>query len=183
VRPRPSVVSLALIVLALVHASWGFRALASGSLTVALSQLVAAGGLLLAGVAVGSRRTFGTAMGIAAAATSLRFFVGLSQPGPWLGPTAALVVGMGLAAYGARRLDGPGPVGITPLWLRGGFVLLAAGYAGFLALVTVNGARPLDQAELVLRIGAALAAAVFLDAPAAVFEGKGFGKDAPMRAQ
>lgn len=182
-RPRPSVVSLALVVIALIHATWGVRMLANGNMLVALSQLVAAGGILLAGVAVASRLTFATGLGIAAGATSLRLLAGLAEgSGPWTGPTAALFVGLAAAAWGARRLDAPGPVGVAPLVLRGGFVLLAAGYAGFLALSFAFGGQTVDRIDLAVRVAGAVAIAIFVDAPPAAIQRKAFGKKSAMRA-
>lgn len=183
-RPRPSVVSAALVILALIHASWGLRMLSRGELVIALSQLVSAGGLLLAGAAATSRPTFSTAMGIAAAATTLRVLVNLGSPGPWLGVSALLALGMGMAAWAARRLDAPGRVGVTPAVLRGGFVAMALAYLGFLGLGLSFGSAPLDQADLVLRVASALSVALFLDAPRVELpERKALARDAPVQGQ
>lgn len=184
-RPRVSIVSASLLVLSCLHALWGLRVLAASETFLAGSQLVGAGGLLLASVGADSRRTFATGIGIAALATSVRAFAHLASPGPFLGATVALALGMSLAAWGARMLDTSPGARSAPLLLRGGLLVWAVAYATFAALgVALSDRAGIDTLDLALRAGAALACALYVDAPAIAFpERKRFAGERPMRAR
>lgn len=184
-RPRVSLVSASLLVLACIHALWGIRMLAASETLLAGSQLVGAGGLLLASVGAGSRRTFATGVGIATLATAMRAFVQLATPSPFLGATVVLTLGMALVAWGAWVLDAAPRARLAPFLLRGGFLVWAVAYATFAGLgVALGGRAGIDTLDLTLRAAAALACAVFVDAPPlALPERKRFAGEGPMRAR
>ncbi|HUR67980.1 MAG TPA: hypothetical protein VM370_01950 [Candidatus Thermoplasmatota archaeon] len=181
-RPRPSLVACGVLLLALLHALWGVRLLVNGRTFLAGTQLVSAGGLLLAAVSVPSPRTFSTGFAIAALATGVRLLANLSSPGPFLAPTAALVAGMGAVGWGAARREAAESPAWVPLALRGGFYGLAAAYAGFAALGATGGSPAFDLAELLVRASAAFACGLFVDAPPLrTRERKAFPEAPPMR--
>lgn len=163
VRPRPSVVSLALLVIALLHAWWGAKLLLDGAILSPMSQLVSAGGLLLASVGVRSRSTFATGLFVAGAATSVRVFMALGPGSPIIGPTALLTAAFLLAGWGAWKLDEGRPG--APAALRAGLVLVGLAYLGFVALFLSFGRTPGDVWDLAVRGAAGLVAASFVDAP------------------
>ena len=138
------------------------------------TQLVAAGGLLLASVAArdASRGSLAVGAGIAALATGARALAMLSAPfGP---PTLALAVGLGALAYGSWRIEERGD-SAGALALRGGPIVMAGAYAGFLALSVAFGGFGLGSIEVVVRILAAVSLVFALDAPR-VFERKAFAR-------
>lgn len=139
--------------------------LLGSSVLVGGSQLVSAGALLLAMVAPRDKRAVSIALAIAAAATSVRIFAGGLPIFSSL--TAVLAIGFALAAWAAHRLDA-GHAAWEALALRGGLVLVALAYAGFLVATFATGgpivARSFDFGA---RIVAALAIAAFLEAPPA----------------
>lgn len=162
-KPRPGIVSLAFATLVAIHAWWGVRMLLGSNVLLAGSQLVGAGGLVLAMVAPRDRRALGLAMGFMAAATGVRIFAGGQPPFTYL--TLLLAVGFGAAAWATHRLD-DGRATWEPLALRGGFVLAALAYAGFAIASVALGGLDLPRAlDFAARILAALAIAAFIEAP------------------
>lgn len=137
--------------------------LAQSAILMGGSQLVSAGGLLLAAAGAGSRSTLSTGLAVAAIATGVRLVANLGSPGPFLAPMAALVVGFGLAAWGVQRVESDAP--FAALVLRGGFGAMAGAYAGFAGLIVALGGSVGDALDLGVRCVAALALAAFVDAP------------------
>lgn len=163
-RPRPVLVSVAFLTLALLHAWWGARMLLASNTLMAGSQLVSAGAFLLAAVGVRDRSTFGVALAIAAVATGVRLFAML-PPGPFFGATALLAAGLALAAWGIRRLD-TRPAGWEAVPIRGGLALVGVAYLVFLGIGFGMGQAPgPGMLDFVARAAAGFAAAAFVDAP------------------
>lgn len=187
VRPRPSLVSAALLVLSLIHAAWGLKLLARGNVLMGGTQFVSAGGLLLASAGSSSRQTLATGLFIASAATSVRLLAQLSSPSPFAVPTAALVAGMAVAAWGSRTLDTKETHPYAPAALRGGFVMMAFAYLGFVGLdLAFGGNITVTTLDLAARAGASVLIASFIDAPPIASrrdERKAFGAEAPMRTR
>lgn len=164
VRARPAAVSISFLVLAVLHAWWGARMLLASNTLMGGSQLVSAGAFLLAAVSVRARMTFATALVVACAATAVRL-LGLLPPGPFFLATLALAGGLGLAAWGLRRLEGS-PAGWEPLVVRGGFALVALAYLAFVGAGIAAGNAPgVGSLDLVARATAGVAAALFVDVP------------------
>lgn len=173
-RSHPRLASFALVLLATIHSYWGIRQLLGSSVFAGGMQLVAAGGLLLAAVAArdGVRGSIAIGAGVAAIATAARALPMLDAPfGP---PTLALAGGFGALAYGAWRLDSRADA-VGALAMRGGALVMAASYAGFLSLSVAFGGFGAGSVELVLRILAGLTLALALDAPR-MFERKAFAR-------
>lgn len=163
-RPRPRLASSALVVLALVHAWWGAKMLLASNVLNGGTQLVSAGGLLLAAVAVGhaSRSSLAVGLGAAGLATAIRALA--IMPGPFATVTLLLAAGLLAAAYGARRLDLAEDNAGT-IALRGGGALMAIAYVAFLGLSVALGGFAPASLEFVVRALAALAFALSIDAP------------------
>lgn len=163
-RPSPRLASLSLAILALVHLWWGFRMLLASNLLIGGTQIVGAGGLLLAAVAVshGARSSMAVGLGAAGIATAVRAIS--IMPGPFSIATFVLAAGLLGAAYGARRLD-LAEDAVGAMALRGGGFTMAAAYAGFLALSVALGGFGPGSLDFVARILGAVLFALAVDAP------------------
>jgi hypothetical protein len=169
VRPRPVVASVSFLALASIHAWWGAKMLLASNTMMGGSQLVAAGALVLAAVGVHSHRTLGFALALVGAATALRIPAIASDGfGPFAAATTILAAGYALAGWGALRLA-EGRAAWEPLALRSGLLAVALGYAAFVGAGFASGNPPgAGLIDFAIRIGASIAAALYLDAPPSV---------------
>lgn len=166
---RRALAAAGLVVIALLQLRFGVRQLLEGEILLPASQVLSAWGLAAAAWASlgGPARRDTLALGLGVNAFGVAFRVPLlaaSGFGPFSGMTALQLVGAGLATWGAYGLARDAASTRAGLALRGGALILAVAYLGFLGLLAGSGDAAV-LADFALRAGGALLFALLVEAP------------------